>query len=649
MNDSMLDPRTAAWLDEGPTGAPAGSFGSILAAVAAAPQEHPKLRLAGRPLRFTPRMALAAAAVVVAVTAVGGIALREPILDVLAPQHEPADLLFGFPQTRTILERSGGPEAADRTVVIGTLPKDEAFVIAASCTGSGQMRAEVWDRAVQYGPDVTEADKQPMKRLTVPCDATVTTGGFATVATASDSMEVTLDVPAGTTWRAAVGQVKGGLEEPAFPALAMTDGTVLMIDAPPVLVFGRHGPGVGLQQPPSGALVTVLVQCLGDPVTVTTDAGTPPVRLECADAAVTTRIAVPVSGAADVHAGTDGFAWVRMAAVAPAGGGPAGRPTAPPMPAGISGVGFAEGDGQNVAFGALGSNTETVVRVPESLVGQAGGDHVAIAQADGSGGSTLELWSMADAVALRTLATVADGSIFGSWVDATHEQVFYGLTKVAGTFEWRRVAFDGSGDVVIAEGPLGVRAAHAALAADDKQFVAEWCPLVGSCERAVYDAATGDTARHQLSGGIGCSILGVIDGRIVETGPSCDAPPAEGRVTAQALDGSSSVTLLDGWADGRVIAATAGPQAILAQDAGTRTTISAVALDGTGVREIASFDHEPGMGPRLSPVRLPAGDWVLLAGPLGDTPGGASASGIGPRLLNVVTGEQLELVNLPGF
>ena len=81
---------------------------------------------------------------------------------------------------------------------------------------------------------------------------------------------------------------------------------------------------------------------------------------------------------------------------------------------------------------------------------------------------------------------------------------------------------------------------------------------------------------------------------------------------------------------------------------GTRTVVRAVGLDGSAMREVATFDHEPDLGPVASRIRLPHGDWVLLAGPIGDTPAGASGSGA-PVLIDIATGERIELRNLPGY
>jgi len=644
MTEMKLDPRAVTWLDLGPNRAPADSFDAIMAGVDAVPQRRSRLWLGGRPVAFTPRLLAAAAAIVVVASAVGGFALRDPILDVLAPP--PGDLLGAFPETRSILDATGGPSAQDETVVAGRLPKDEAFVISATCTGGGSMPVEVWDRGIEYGPDVSEADKQPNRRLDVPCDGSIATTRYVTDPFTSDNVELTAAVPAGATWRIAVGQVRSHLDEPQFPALEVTEDTALMVDVGPQLAFSRPGLGIVLQPPPAGTMVAVLVQCLGDPVTVTSETGMEPVQLACTDVGTTTRIDMPGSGQA-VRAGTDGFAWVRMAVEAPTGPS-AARPSAPPMPAELAGVAFAEGDGQNVAFGTLGSSSQQLVRVADSLVGQAGGDVVGISRLDGDN-AVLELWSLSDAAMLRTLATVRGGRIFGSWVDQTHEQVFYGVQDRIGTFEWRRVGFDGAGETVVASGPIGVRFAQAAMAVDDAQFVAEWCPLLGSCERTVFEAASGEAQRIVLESDPICSIVGVLDGRFVATTPACDAGVEQGRVLAQAVDGGAWTTLIDDWADATLIVGSEGPQAVVLRDDETRTILSTVALDGTGLREIAAVDHEQGMGPRLSTTRLPDGDWILLAGSIGDLPGSDSSGGMGPQLLNVVTGEWIELVNLPGF
>jgi hypothetical protein len=71
-----------------------------------------------------------------------------------------------------------------------------------------------------------------------------------------------------------------------------------------------------------------------------------------------------------------------------------------------------------------------------------------------------------------------------------------------------------------------------------------------------------------------------------------------------------------------------------------------VDLAGGEPREVARIDHPEGFTPYPSLVRLPT-DWVLLGGPLADTPQNRSVGRALPRALNVITGELLELPNLP--
>ena len=603
MTDMQLDPRAAGWLDLGPTRAPADSFTTIMAAVDAAPQRRPRLRLMGRPVIVAPRVLAVAAALVVAVAAIGGYVFRDPILDVVAPP--PGDLLAPFPETRTFLDVSGGPAAEAATAVIGNLPKGHAFVIAASCTGGGSMPVEVWDRGIEYGPDVPDAERRPERAFDVPCDGSVAVDRFATGMMSSDAIELTADVPAGATWRVAVGQVRGGLDEPTFPALDVTDGTVLMMDARPMFTLRppgtRHRPAAAAgRRARHGARPVSRRPGHRHQRCRRCSRSTSPAPMQARRRESMWRWRREPR----VHAGTDGFAWVRMAVEAPSGPAVGGRPEAPSMPAEIAAITFAEGDGQNVAFGVLGSNSQQVVRVADSIVGHAAGDVVGISRVDGDD-AILELWSMRDAAPIRTLATVEGGTIYDSWADATHEQLYYGVTTLTG-HEWRRVGFDGTGDAVIASGILAIRHAQAALAVDDAQFVAEWCPIVGSCERAIHDTATGVTTRDTFDGEPPCSIHGVLDGRIVATTSRCDAGVDEGVIGVRDVDGGEWTTILEDWANVGLVDSVDGPTAVLLRDEGTRTVVSAVGLDGAGLREVATFDHETGFGPRHPGSSCPA-------------------------------------------
>jgi hypothetical protein len=217
-----------------------------------------------------------------------------------------------------------------------------------------------------------------------------------------------------------------------------------------------------------------------------------------------------------------------------------------------------------------------------------------------------------------------------------------------GAGEWRRVAFDGTGNTVIAS-PLiaGLREAKAVLAIDDAHFVAMWCPLIGACERAVYDAATGEVTRTTRSDEGICDLLGVGGGKVVVRSPACDAPTEKQRITTEDLATGATTELLRGVVYGGVFLGSAGPQVLLVRPGEFESVIEVVGIDGSGRREVARMEHESWMTPHVSPLRLPAGDWVLLAGYLGDSPTQAVQTPI-PILLNVVTGEQIELPNLPG-
>ena len=144
------------------------------------------------------------------------------------------------------------------------------------------------------------------------------------------------------------------------------------MDVPATFVYSHPGPASGIQVPARRrASSPSLVQCLGDPVTVTTDSGADavehPVRRRrarrpgsrsrsragrCTGRQRRHRTASPGSGiAVEAH---DRGRCRRPAAPATAGGA---SPTVP----------FAEGDGQNVAFGTLGlEHARQVVRVADS-------------------------------------------------------------------------------------------------------------------------------------------------------------------------------------------------------------------------------------------------------------------------------------------
>jgi hypothetical protein len=656
MTTERLDPRINVWLDAGPVGAPPVSFDAIMAAVDTMAQEPRRPRVGGRVLPVTgPRLLLVAAAVLVAVAA-SGYVLRDEIARVAMPR-DPSSLLYPYPETQTISERSGGPAVDSEPVLITTLKQEAAWVVVASCTGGGSMTVDVWDRSVVFEGGTEGPEAMPNDRLPVSCDGAPASMRVATLnAFGGDDgvelhHEVVLVPQAGQSWRVAVGEVTDLEDAPSFPALETSDGALVLNDlVEPLLVRSQTGGGIGVQVPAGVTTVTALVQCLGAPVTISLHDGTALGTVDCTDPAVTHRLDAPAEDGMSLLTASDGFTWVRLAAeaVPPAA---AQRPEAPALPDGLADVRFAEGDQSNVAFGTLGGNIQTVLPLGASPAGAAAGDTVVLGRADGTGGS-LELWSVSDAAKLRTIATVDDGAFFGAWVDPTHEQVFYGVIERVGDEQagsLHRVGFDGTGDVVITAAQPIEQATFAqqVLAVDDSAFVAHWC-LGGTCERTVYDTETGGIRRTNPAGDAPCDLIGAVDGRLVlSTTAACDGPDRRA-IVSQALDGSDMVTIGEGLAGGRVVDAADGPGVVLFDHVGeTRTTISIAPLDGSGVRELWTAEHQPGFQYSPTSVRLPAGDWILVGGPVGDTPGFAAMGRPIPVLLNVVTGERIELPNLP--
>lgn len=123
--------------------------------------------------------------------------------------------------------------------------------------------------------------------------------------------------------------------------------------------------------------------------------------------------------------------------------------------------------------------------------------------------------------------------------------------------------------------------------------------------------------------------------------------------TVQDLDGGERRVLVTeelvdmGETLGVVIPGSSGPQFVYAVIGETEATYRAVGLDGGQTRDIGTFDIVfPAMSVTPSLVPLPLPDWVLLARELVDSPifNGARPA---PRLVNVTTGETIELVNLP--
>nr|MBA2299709.1 hypothetical protein [Chloroflexota bacterium] len=490
---------------------------------------------------------------------------------------------------------------------------------------------------------------EPVGSVDVPCDGERKHLNQATMQ-APDAFDVSVAVTTGATWRVEVGEYREFSTEPSFPAIEPTEGWNLLMDGGTMITMSRPGPGIGLQVPSGATKVAVLVQCSGAEITLTAEGATgvdaEPKQVPCDDPNRTTRIEYPADGLYfGVSAGADSPAWFHLVGQAD-GAISAPRPPAPPMPPELASVPYADADGEYLALGTLGSAEQTVIQLSGARAGVSGGDFVGVTTPDGDSGTKLELWSISEAAMVRPLAsTTGSDTIYGSWVDATNELVFYGVSKAEGfAGEWHRVAFDGSGDEVIGSSPIGLVMTGELMAADDSAFIVHWCTAIGPCTRLIHDTATGVTREVQPADSRWCAVQGAAGGFVVLQSGACDGP---GQLTAENLDGGDRRVIVEGWANGTVVLGSEGPVLVYSEGTETRTTYRSVSLDGGEPRDVAVFEHADFVAPQLSRVRLPGGDWVLLAGPLADTPSNNSLGRTTPVLLNITTGEQIELVNLP--
>ena len=91
-------------------------------------------------------------------------------------------------------------------------------------------------------------------------------------------------------------------------------------------------------------------------------------------------------------------------------------------------------------------------------------------------------------------------------------------------------------------------------------------------------------------------------------------------VTVQALDGGERLVLPVPFGAAVLAMAPSGPVVVVAEDRTDQTIYRVIDLDGTEARELVRIDHPGWVAPIPANLRLPEG-WVLLGGPLADTPG----------------------------
>jgi hypothetical protein len=277
-----------------------------------------------------------------------------------------------------------------------------------------------------------------------------------------------------------------------------------------------------------------------------------------------------------------------------------------------------------------------------------------VAVFDEATGGRLDLVSVSRSEVIRTLATTtAPAVIFDSWADATHDQVFY-ATAIESGFEFHRVGVDGSGDKILVtvrrSGQIGFTAE---LSADGAAFVVDACYTGPVCTLTIVDAATGAARSKDRRSDPICRILGIVEGLIIGASRAdCQTESPTALVAVPVAGGAARVVRDDvptPEIGGAIVVPTpAGPKVVFADSVDSDGVPSITILDVTTGKSTDLPRGDVG-DPRLMPypVRLPEG-WLLLAGGvMGDFPWQRAIDRPAPVLVNLVTGERIELVNLP--
>jgi hypothetical protein len=317
------------------------------------------------------------------------------------------------------------------------------------------------------------------------------------------------------------------------------------------------------------------------------------------------------------------------------------------MPDAVARTGYSSTIGGFALFGSLGSDHELRLPYPDGTTGPASGDFVPVTTRDAaSGESRFDLISIARGEVSQTVVRERlPKSIVNGWVDATHGHAIW-ITRSDKGFELLVGALDGSDARVVATVPPAFRQLGLQQALDDSAFVLQWCDD-GGCHRVVVDGPSGAATTVKLPDAHACRALGVTDGLIVESvndagcGPDVTTPPT---ITVAPLAGGKRRPLLEADVPGQVIRSAAGPQLVYVGGPDfDHPTIEALDLTTGETRVLL---EAPELGAYVQPVHLPQG-WVLIANVLGASPAFPPQNDGPPILLNVDTGERIELVNLP--
>lgn len=677
MTTPSFERKTAGWLELGPNGVPVEAVEFVLSEIATTPQDRPWTGTTGwrrlpQRIRNNRRGAFTlavAASVVIAVAGamVTGLSTKEAVGSSPRPSpslpNDPTDLLAGAPIQPLALSKAadgvvGAIPSSTGTIRVdlGRVHLDEPSVVAATCSGGGGLLLQmaVPGEAGRFVDLIVNCDGRVVRQQVFSVPGTPGVAAPSGAPSLAAGQDVWITVTTGASWRVAIAEYLPTLTaRPTWVPIAGTPGWTRLAER----AAFRFGESVGsdIIIPAEASRVGIFVECLG--------VGETSVGISSASARTTVscpttgqqRIEFDVTGGARllVDAAVSDPLWVRWVVEVD---GELGMtfPSAQPLPAAVSGTSYAVANGQYLTLGTIGGTRHTAIDVPGVQAGLPSGDLVTVTSGYNADFNAIQvdLWSIAEARVVRTLVVVeSPASVFGSWLDATHQQAFYAVRPDQGSVtELRRIGLDGTGETVLETftGQFGTPAME--LAPDDGFFLLETCTETGACTRRVFDAATLEARTIPVVGEETCRVVRVLDeDRVVAiTAPRCGVENPVWKLVTMAMDGSDRIELAaikPGDENAWLVRSAQGPKVVHVTHSGDGTQELRSIDVATGAATVlwTNDGRQPSMG--LAMVPLPE-DWLLL-GSIGSDPGQPVGSQPVPLLINVVTGEQIPMVNLP--
>jgi hypothetical protein len=570
---------------------------------------------------------------------------------VTRPLPAPAGLLSGYVLAGLSFERSVGPAdqavSSDATIThvdLGPLRYARDIVLAGACLGPGELSVTIRYTTLPSVPD-------PFVGLVVPCDGDIAAVSYAGAAGDQVEIEVnSLDIPAGASLRFAIGEIPDPAAPATFAPIAGTAGWWGLWDVEQDAVGPQTGMGVGLRVADAVTRLALWVECSGAESVELTLVHDPPSPADDLSAQVMCvpgqpqRSEVVVSGGETVSVKVMPDEAIPVHLYVEADAMPVSAWGGPPdLPDALAQVPFMASSGTYVALGQLGATRQTLVPVGGvGPVNRPGGEFAAIPERSGDA-TTLGLYSVLTGERLATLTEHEPGTFIATtWVDAGHEQVVYVVGSPSG-LELFRVGLDGTDQISLATVPTSATASLATLALDNTLFVADAC-TAQICQRTVVDMANLE-ARHiefsldaELCGSAG-STDGIVALRVAD---ACEATGPQ-QIVVTDIDGNELRRLLDpGFA---TLGRTAnGPALVVGDPGGAGLSVIQVSDGSSAPLTVSDTTLMPVQGVQLPP------DWVLLApfSGIGDFPIHPSLLlGNPPILVNVISGETIEMTNLP--